>query len=98
MGDQEEDLYMDWAVGGADDQESVAPMAARSRCRVRPRARGGAGAAIGTGLGRSFANTTERHCRFAGLPHEGAERALEQLAERKAMRGGDRCELLLHAR
>jgi hypothetical protein len=33
MGDQEEDQYMDWAVGGADDQESVAPMAARSRCR-----------------------------------------------------------------
>ena len=33
-----------------------------------------------------------------GLPHEGVERALEQLAERKAVRGGDRRELLLHAR
>ena len=32
------------------------------------------------------------------LPHEGVERALEQLAERKTMRGGDRRELLLHAR
>jgi hypothetical protein len=30
---EEEDQYMDWAVGGADDQESAAPMAARSRCR-----------------------------------------------------------------
>ena len=33
-----------------------------------------------------------------GLPHEGVERALEQLTERKTMRGGDRRELLLHAR
>ena len=33
-----------------------------------------------------------------GLPHEGGERALEQLTERKAVRGGDRRELLLHAR
>ena len=33
MGDQEEDQYMDWAVGGDDEQESAAPMAARSRCR-----------------------------------------------------------------
>ena len=33
-----------------------------------------------------------------GLPHEGVERTLEQLAERKAVRGGDRRELLLHAR
>ena len=32
------------------------------------------------------------------FPHEGVERALEQLAERKAVRGGDRRELLLHAR
>jgi hypothetical protein len=30
---EEEDQYMDWAVGVADDPESVSPMAARSRCR-----------------------------------------------------------------
>jgi hypothetical protein len=30
---EEEDQYMDWAVGVADDQESAAPMAARSRCQ-----------------------------------------------------------------
>jgi hypothetical protein len=30
---EEEDQYMDWALGGADDQESAAPMAARARCR-----------------------------------------------------------------
>jgi hypothetical protein len=30
---EEEDQYMDWAVGGADDQESAAPMAASARCR-----------------------------------------------------------------
>jgi hypothetical protein len=29
---EQEDQYMDWTVGGADDQESAAPMAARSRC------------------------------------------------------------------
>ena len=50
MGDQEEDQCMDLAAAGADNPETTAPMAARSRCRVRPRARGGAGAAIGTGL------------------------------------------------
>ena len=33
MDDQEEDLYMDWAVGGADEQESAVTMAARSSCR-----------------------------------------------------------------
>jgi hypothetical protein len=36
MTDLEEE-YMDWAVGGADDREAAAPMAARSRCR-RPAA------------------------------------------------------------
>jgi hypothetical protein len=30
---EEEDQYMDWALGGADDPESAAPMAAKSRCR-----------------------------------------------------------------
>jgi hypothetical protein len=30
---EEEEQYIDWAVGGADDQESVSPMAASSRCR-----------------------------------------------------------------
>ena len=27
---EEEDQYMDWAVGGADEPEAAAPMAARS--------------------------------------------------------------------
>src|SRR6516162_3935756 len=63
---------------------------------VRPRARGGAGAAD---LGRPFADDRRpnRLLTPPGLPHEGVERALEQLAERKTMRGGDRRELLLHA-
>jgi hypothetical protein len=30
---EKEVQYMDWALGGADDQESAAPVAARSRCR-----------------------------------------------------------------
>jgi hypothetical protein len=30
---EEEDQYMDWTVGGADEPEAAAPMAARSRCR-----------------------------------------------------------------
>jgi hypothetical protein len=30
---EEEDQYMDWAAAGADDTESAAPMAARSRFR-----------------------------------------------------------------
>jgi hypothetical protein len=33
MGDLEEDRYMDCAAAGADDPESTAPMAARSRPR-----------------------------------------------------------------
>ena len=33
MADLEEDQYMDLAAAGADDPESAAPMAARSRCR-----------------------------------------------------------------
>jgi hypothetical protein len=33
MADLEEDQYMDWAAAGADDQESAAPMAARSSRR-----------------------------------------------------------------
>ena len=33
MGDQEEDQCMDLAAAGADNPETTAPMAARSRCR-----------------------------------------------------------------
>ena len=29
---EEEDQYMDWAVGCAEEPEAAAPMAARSRC------------------------------------------------------------------
>ena len=75
MGDQEEDLYMDWAVGGADEQESAAPMAARSRCR-RSTAGTGAGAAD---LGRPFADDRRpnRLLTPPGLLHEGGERAFQ---------------------
>jgi len=34
---EEEDQYMDWTVGGAEDQESAAPMAARLGCIFLPR-------------------------------------------------------------
>ena len=32
---EEEDQYMDWAGGGADEPEAAAPMAARSRSTAR---------------------------------------------------------------
>ena len=76
MGDQEEDQCMDLAAAGADNPETTAPMAARSRCRVRPRARGGAGAAD---LGRPFADDRRpnRLLTPPGLLHEGGERAFQ---------------------
>ena len=96
MGDQEEDQCMDLAAAGADNPETTAPMAARSRCR-RSTAGTGAGAAD---LGRLFANDrrANRLLTPLGLPHESAERAFLQLAERKSMRGGERRGLLLHFR
>ena len=109
MGDQEEDQCMDLAAAGADNPETTAPMAARSRCRVR---RGHEAALapqseqVWVGLSLTPQSVTADSPAFAmgrgqlpplGLPHEGVERALEQLAERKAVRGGDRRELLLHA-
>ena len=86
MADQEE--YQ----SGVDNPETTAPMAARSRCR-RSTAGTGAGAAD---LGRPFADDRRpnRLLTPPGLPHEGVERALKQLAERKTMRDGDRRELL----
>ena len=111
MGDQEEDQCMDLAAAGADNPEATAPMAARSRCR---RSSGHESALaqpmpIGIGLGRSFDNDAQRHCRFVDISQRAIARyrrlasrtkassvRSKQLADHHAVPAGDHGEPLDH--